>query len=249
MKQLKRKHCAMNLFERLSLTICSFCFCFFCSLPVTAQKLSDRIANYSMDVTLDVDQKMLSGQTRLHWQNPSTDTVHELRFHMYYNAFKNSRSTFMIERGGPGFLTSSWDDDCGWSWTAIDAIGDGEHDFTPHIFYTQPDDDNVDDQTVLVVPLTEPVLPQENITIDFSWTAKIPKSMARTGYNKDYYFFAQWFPKLGVYEPAGMRFAKSGGWNCHQYHARGEYYADFGAYDVRITLPEDFCGRRIRSTH
>ena len=45
---------------------------------------------------------------------------------------------------------------------------------------------------------------------------------------------------MGVYEPAGMRFAKEDGWNCHQYHAKGEYYSDFGNYDVSINLPSDF---------
>jgi hypothetical protein len=64
--------------------------------------------------------------------------------------------------------------------------------------------------------------------------------MVRSGYSRDFYFMAQWFPKLGVYEPAGMRYAKTGGWNCHQYHANGEYYADFGTYDVNITVPGTF---------
>jgi hypothetical protein len=64
--------------------------------------------------------------------------------------------------------------------------------------------------------------------------------MPRTGYNKDFYFFAQWFPKVGVYEPKGMRYAQENQWNCHQYHSSGEYYSDFGNYEVNITVPEDF---------
>jgi len=50
----------------------------------------------------------------------------------------------------------------------------------------------------------------------------------------------QWFPKLGVYEPAGMRGRSTGGWNCHQFHANSEFYADFGRYTVDITAPSTF---------
>ncbi len=42
----------------------------------------------------------------------------------------------------------------------------------------------------------------------------------------------QWFPKIGVWE--------DGGWNCHQYHASSEFYADFGEFEVDITVPEGY---------
>ncbi len=37
------------------------------------------------------------------------------------------------------------------------------------------------------------------------------------------------FPKIGVLEDTG--------WNCHQFHANTEFFADYGVYDVRITAP------------
>ena len=83
-------------------------------------------------------------------------------------------------------------------------------------------------------------MPYETIEVEFDWVGKIPKTMIRTGYNKDFYFMAQWFPKVGVYEPQGMRNAEKGGWNCHQYHSSGEYYANFGNYKVSMTVPENF---------
>jgi hypothetical protein len=43
-----------------------------------------------------------------------------------------------------------------------------------------------------------------------------------------------------VYEPVGLRGRASGGWNCHQFHANSEFYADFGRYRVAITAPERF---------
>ena len=74
--------------------------------------------------------------------------------------------------------------------------------------------------------------------IDFE--TKLPSKIRRTGYSDDYYFVAQWFPKFGVYEPAGMRFVTKGGWNCHQFHANSEFYSNHSVYDITATLPANY---------
>ena len=213
-------------------------------LPVDAQDiaLSPRIANYDMHITLDDQEKVLRGNTKLLWKNPGSSTVSELQFHLYYNAFKNSESTFLKESGEiPDFFVETLIEDCGWSYSEITEMQTRSGtDLMPGMAYIQPDDNNPNDQTVLQVLLPDSVLPGDSIEIDFNWTAKIPKAMIRTGWNKDYYFFAQWFPKLGVYETAGTRYATEDQWNCHQYHANGEYYADFGNYRVTMNVPSDF---------
>ena len=65
--------------------------------------------------------------------------------------------------------------------------------------------------------------------MELAWTARVPRTFARTGAVGNYFFIAQWFPKLGVLEDTG--------WNTHQFHAGTEFYADYGVYDVRITVP------------
>ncbi len=212
------------------------------SLLMGQKPMSPRIANYQMDIKLNVEEKTLSGQTILNWRNPGSTEVAELQFHLYYNAFKNSESTFFKESDGiPDFFKETLINECGWSWSEIEKIRDQYgHDLSEGMEYIQPDDDNEEDQTVLRVLLAQPVLPGDSIEIAFEWKARIPKSMIRTGYNMDYYFFAQWFPKVGVYETAGTRFAKVDQWNCHQYHANGEYYSDFGVYEVNLNVPKGY---------
>ncbi len=227
------------MFKIIAITLI-FTFCFHvCSAQDEA--LSNRVANYDMDIYLDIEQKKLDASTQLIWKNISMDTITELYFHLYYNAFRNSESTFFKERGVPAWLTKDIDEECGWGWSNItnfkDALG---NDLTGNMQFVHPDDDNKDDRSVLMVPLEIPLLPGQAHVFNFQWQAKIPKTMPRTGYNKDFFFFAQWFPKVGVYEPAGMRFSKDGQWNCHQYHSSGEYYADFGNYDVKMNVPQDF---------
>lgn len=202
------------------------------------QALSPRTDHYLMDIVLDTDQKKIFGKTTLTWNNPSTNVVPDLQFHLYYNAFKNSRSTFFSEGSLPGFLGKTLSEECGWSYTIItDIKDDSNRNLLDSMRHISPDDHNPYDETVLQVMLAEPVQPYSSVTITFEWEAKIPKALIRTGYNKDYYFMAQWYPKLGVYEPKGMRYEEEGRWNCHQYHASGEYYGEFGTYDVTLRVP------------
>ncbi len=105
-------------------------------------------------------------------------------------------------------------------------------DVTRTMYFAFPDDRNVDDRTVMVVLLPNPVAQGETVRLDMKWRAKIPRTFARTGYRGNYYFLAHWFPKLGVYEAEG--------WNCHQFHAGTEFYSDYGVYDVSMTVPEAF---------
>jgi len=64
--------------------------------------------------------------------------------------------------------------------------------------------------------------------------------VARAGYAGEYYLFGQWFPKLAVLEVPPTRGATKPRWNAHQYHSNSEFYADFGTYDVSLTVPSRF---------
>ena len=203
--------------------------------------LSPRNANYDIDVKLNTKTKILDGSEILTWTNMSNDNIKELQFHLYLNAFKNSNSTFMKEAStgvSKRNRNISVDD---WGWIDVLSIKkiDGT-DLTNNIKFIQPDDGNKDDQTVISVKLDKPLKPGKTIKLKIDFKAKLPKIIARTGYAGDYYLVGQWFPKIGVYEFPGIRNAKKGGWNCHQFHANSEFYADFGVYNVNITLPNNY---------
>lgn len=210
--------------------------------PMFDPPLSPRIANYDIEVELDAEGKKLYGKEVLVWNNPSQDTIRELRFHLYLNAFRNAQSTFMQGRGRIDNTVSERDlEACIWGGIDVNKIQVlGGIDLTEAMQIIAPDDGNTEDRTVLLVPLKEPVLPRSSLSLEIDFTAKIPEIMARTGYNGDYYFMAQWFPKIGVYEAKGVRGAEEGRWNCHQYHRTGEYYANFGVYNVAITTPTNY---------
>ena len=105
------------------------------------------------------------------------------------------------------------------------------------LFSTEAPAPKTEDETVLAVPLLYAIPPHGQVKLSIAFRAKLPRIFARTGYVRDYILAGQWFPKIGVYEPAGMRGRSRGGWNCHSFHANSEFYADYGRYDVTLTLP------------
>ena len=216
------------------------------------EPLSPRIANYNIDVTLDTEKRLLDGKEVLVWHNKTGSTIKELQFHLYLNAFRNSKSTFM-ERSGGSHRGNRIEKD-GWGFIDVnsfflkyhkdqsgplhliqprDALEGGVDaiDLTAEMQFIQPDNNNENDKTVFRVPLPKPLPPGESVEIDINFTAKLPSPpFARTGAKEEYFFVGQWFPKIGVYTDKG--------WNTHQFHETSEFFADFGVYNVRMTVPE-----------
>ena len=201
--------------------------------------LSARNANYRIEARLDTAKRTITGRQWLTWRNITDTSTSELQYHLYYNAFKNTRSTFMREGENVDWLSGEDVASFGakdWGWTAVTKIelasegGAPPVDLTAGRRYIAPDDGNADDQTVLLVPLPRAVAPGETITVYLEWTAQIPRTIARTGVVGNFFFLGQWFPKVGVLQDEG--------WNCHQFHAGTEFFSDYGVYDVKLTVPK-----------
>ncbi|MFO7980055.1 MAG: M1 family metallopeptidase [Candidatus Aminicenantes bacterium] len=196
-----------------------------------------QIANYTMEVNLDTETDIIEGHEILSWKNNTETPTDELWFHLYWNAFQNNQSTFLMEASHRGYGLSDFDKD-DWGYCRIKSMEiiknenfTGE-DLVSTLRYRQPDDRNEMDQTVFSVKLPYSIQPGETITLSLKFLSKVPRPISRTGRYKNYYFIAQWFPKIGVFQ--------DGTWNCHQYHSSSEYFADYGTYDIKITLPSSF---------
>jgi len=202
--------------------------------PQTGPALSPRNASYTIAAQLDPESRTLKGEQLLTWRNTASIPATTLRFHLYYNAWRNTRSSWIRERilAGDEDVAKRPQSDWGWidviSMKLVRASG-APVDVTSSLRFISPDDGNAEDRTVAEVPLGAPVGPGETINVQVAWSSRIPRTFARTGAIGSYYFIAQWFPKIAVLEDSG--------WNSHQFHAATEFYADFGIYDVRLTVP------------
>jgi hypothetical protein len=196
----------------------------------TQSPLSPRIANYTIEVRLYPAERRLKGHETMLWHNETESPATELQFHLYLNAFRNNHSTFMRE-SGPRARTADADSSA-WGYLDVQrlALADST-DLTHKLEFIQPDDGNSDDKTVVRLPLSNPIPPGGSITVHIDFSCQLPQPpIARTGAKNEYFFIGQWFPKIGVFE--------KGRWNCHQFHANSEFYADYGVYDVRMTVPQ-----------
>jgi hypothetical protein len=209
------------------------------TLPVEALSAPRKIVHYDIRATLDDGRRELTGHETLRWTNPSDVPVGDLKLHLYWNAFRNNRSTFFRESGGR-LRGDRADEEEGFGSIDLTSMTRDGADLLPLARFLAPDDANPDDRTVLSVPLGSPVAPGETVSLEIAWTSRIPKVFARAGYVRDFYMIGQWYPKVAVFEPSGRRRRSEPGWNAHQYHANSEFYADWGDYRVTLTVPERY---------
>lgn len=204
-----------------------------------SQALSKRVVEYHINVQLSDDARYVTGDQIVTWNNPGEKTVSELYFHLYPNAFRSDKTTFMRESGGKLRQDKATTNSNGYMDLLTLETLEGES-LLPRLHYVQPDDGNENDFTLAKLRLPEPVAPGKSVTLRMSFEVKMPEVFARMGYSGNFAMAGQWFPKLAVYETVGTRGRTTEGWNAHQYHGNSEFYSDFGIYSVRIKVPETY---------
>ncbi|MCP4536421.1 MAG: M1 family metallopeptidase [Chloroflexi bacterium] len=202
------------------LLVCFLVSCFLLPLPAQAS-LTTPIASYVIEVTLDAKAKTLTAHETITYTNTTTDPIPDLTFHLYLNAFRDRNSLFL--QGGSIHRGYGWDSNHpGWIEVTDIRLADG----TPLALI------EIEDGTLAHADLPAPVAPGETVEIELNFEAQLPLVFARTGYVDNFFIVGQWFPKLGVWQ--------DGAWNAHPFYPNAEFYADFGTYDVTITLPSEY---------
>ncbi|HET7499663.1 MAG TPA: M1 family metallopeptidase [Kofleriaceae bacterium] len=189
---------------------------------------SSRNASYKIEARLDPARHQLTASETLTWTNPGGSAVDMLPFHLYLNAFKNDQSLFM--RSSRGEVRMAHASETGWGYLQIASVQVAGVDLTARL---RPPQGAGPDETVAELPLDQPVEPGATIEVSFKFTAQLPEVFARTGYKGEFHMVGQWFPKIGVRvgPPGAER------WECQPFHVNNEFFADFGTYDVALTVP------------
>ncbi|MFQ5677011.1 MAG: hypothetical protein ACE5G1_14030, partial [bacterium] len=86
--------------------------------------------------------------------------------------------------------------------------------------------------TILEADLPEPLPPGGSLKIELAFYLKVRKFARRAGYRDSQYDFAQWYPKVCVYD--------ENGWHAEPFHFMGEFYGEFGTFDVTINVPFNY---------
>lgn len=86
--------------------------------------------------------------------------------------------------------------------------------------------------TVLSLPLGEPLAPGGTATLEIDWSFEVPEGTFRMGREgSEVFYLAQWYPQVATYDD--LR-----GWVRDPYLGDGEFYLDYGDFEVEITAPE-----------
>ena len=179
---------------------------------------------YRMTATLDEERGLAHGVADLTYVNQSPDTLRELYVHQHLNAFR------------PGSAWSRADEREGR--LRFQRLADPEYAYerftaTPTIdgVAVAPRYPGAPDSTVVVFTLPRPLAPADSIRVHFEWDARpstLPRRQGRRGRRFD---FAQWYPRVAVYD--------RGGWQPNPLVPAGEFYGEFGSYDVTVVVPQD----------
>ena len=198
----------------------------------SATPLSQRVVAYDIDAKYNAKAHSLDATETLTYHNLTGQPLDTFPFHLYLNAFQPT-STWVREgkrEATRGQDFEKWDPKSNGAdeIKSFEVVGQG--DFTNQLQFIHPDDDNKDDRTVVQVHLPKPIPLDGYVQFKIKFHDQFPETLERTGWNRDFVLGGQWFPKVGVWW--------HGAWNCHQFHAYTEFFADFGVYDVKLTVPQ-----------
>ncbi|MEJ7587607.1 MAG: M1 family metallopeptidase [Ferruginibacter sp.] len=177
-----------------------------------------------IDVTLNDKEHALDGFIRMDYHNNSPDTLYYLWFHLWPNAYKHDRTAFsdqLLENGRTEFYFSN-NDKRGYINRLDFKVGG--------VVAMTEDHPQHQDITRLILP--QPLPPKSTTSIQTPFHVQLPFNFSRGGHIGQSYQVTQWFPKPAVYDRKG--------WHPMPYLHQGEFYGEFGNYEVQITLPENY---------
>jgi len=180
--------------------------------------------HYTITATLDEPRQVVHGVADLVYVNHSPDTLREMYVQQYLNAFRpGSRWSAVDAREGRLRFQDLKDPDYGYERFTAAPTFDG----TPEAAQYP----GAPDSTVARFTLPHPLAPGDSMRVHFAWDARPSTEFRRQGRAGRHYDFAQWYPKVAVYD--------RGGWESNPFVPAGELYGEFGTYDVTLVVPDD----------
>ncbi|MFN8154300.1 MAG: M1 family metallopeptidase [Bacteroidia bacterium] len=181
--------------------------------------------NYKIDVALNDRKHMLSANIEMEYINRSPDTLTEIWMHLWPNGYKGRNTALCNQKLADGDASLYFADEEKRGY--IDSL-----EFTTDNESVKWDyhRNNTD---ICVLHLNKPLLPGNRVLIRTPFIVKIPDAtFSRMGHSGQAYAISQWYPKPAVYD--------RNGWHPIPYLDQGEFYSEYGSFNVSITLPANY---------
>ena len=183
-------------------------------------------ADYDLHATLDTATKSVSGEMTLRYTNNSPDTLTFIWLQTEQNAFRaNSLNSYIFPQdsrfGAREFAG-------GYTFSRIEQVlgaGAKTRKVKPKVR---------ENETMTKLDFAEPLAPGKTATIEIAYRFPVPEHGAdRMGRDGSLYEIAQWYPRAAVYDDVR-------GWNIEPYLGQGEFYLDYGDYNLSVTVPAGY---------
>jgi hypothetical protein len=197
----------------------------FINFHLVSQVYWQQEVNYTINVTLNDVDHTLSAFESFEYINHSPDQLDKLYIHLWPNAYRNGKSALAKQQYKEGKTTLLYgnEEDKG----SIDSL---DFKINGQKVSWEFDPKNID---ICILHLATPLKPGERLTVSTPFKVKIPSGeISRLGHIGQSYQITQWYPKPAVYD--------KNGWNPIPYLNQGEFYSEYGSFDVTITLPKNY---------
>src|SRR5213596_1421214 len=184
-------------------------------------------ADYTLEATLDTGSNVLRGQGRIYYVNRSPESLDYVWVQLDQNLFAPSSISRALNQPPLRFAGGVVFDFSGKGFVGgitVDRFNAAGRPLSTKVF-----------GTMMRVELARPLAPDLGITFDIAWHFPIPPygggRMGRVG--SKFYELGQWYPRMAVYDDVH-------GWNTLPFLGAGEFYLEYGDFDVSLTVPAGF---------
>jgi peptidase M1-like protein len=181
--------------------------------------------DYRIAATLDTARRQLRGRETIHYSNNSPDTLSYLWMFVEQNICAPTSVTNQLDQPPLVFLGSTFDFSCkGFTGgLTLEAVSIARRAVRPLVY-----------GTTMRIDLPRPLPPGGTLDLALAWHFPVPDYGAgRMGRDGSLYEIAQWYPRLAVYDDVR-------GWNHEPYIGAGEFYLEYGSFDVTLTVPASY---------
>ena len=197
---------------------------FYVQLIYSQQTYWQQKNDFKISVSLNDIDNSITGFEQIDYYNNSPDTLNFIWIHLWPNAYKNDRTAFsdqLLNNGRTDFYFSpenkkGYINKLNFKVDKINALTE----------------DHPQHQDIIKLLLPQALAPGNKIQIETPFHVKLPYNFSRGGHVEQSYQLTQWYPKPAVYDKDG--------WHEMPYLDQGEFYSEFGNFDVEITVPKNY---------
>jgi hypothetical protein len=182
-------------------------------------------ADYRIAATLDTVKREIRGQETIHYTNNSPDALPYLWLFLDQNICAPNSITSKLDQPPLVFLGSSFDFSCkGFEGgVRLERVAVNGRKVDPAVY-----------GTTMRIDLPRPIASGRAADLQIRWRFPVPEYGAgRMGRDGALYQIAQWYPRMVVYDDVR-------GWNHEPYIGAGEFYLEYGRFEVNLTVPSNY---------